>query len=233
MTTVPTKIVDKNGKQTTVHKKVEDGAATARNLPAVTPRDPGSLDDMLSARRTSFAVVGLDADSPEFNEVMTKFQNHLYSNYGRHSFGEDTAKAVNDALFAPYRTSSYGNIEMQYAEIASLLESTAGDTSEPVKFPLEDKLSPSLAVAAIDRAATAGNVTATGAIPEDLQKELDQKFTNYLVEYDSFGLGGDTASAIADYVWEKQEDEGLTYFDMAKRYTEIAGLARTFKANEG
>ena len=44
MTTIPTKIVDKNGKQTTVHKKIAENAANARVLSPNTKKASEMLD---------------------------------------------------------------------------------------------------------------------------------------------------------------------------------------------
>jgi len=224
MTTVPTPIVDKNGKLTTVHKKFGYGAAT-RLLP--TPEKnfvPSGSKIETSALAKRLAAFDYGTDS--FNHIEAGLKDHFYETHGSGAYSEESGELIANAVFPKGHASSYARVQTDYRDLSAIMLASLYDDTEHSSLPADQKLDADMALKTHD-----ANITNRAPHP-NITRTIDSQFVNHLIDDKSPGVGELTARQLASFVFKNGEQSGHTYDAMSKQYDVLISTLNKFRENE-
>lgn len=245
MTTQATPIVDKNGKNTTVHKKVDNGSTSKRSA-NVAPK-AAVAQEFLSTSELEIATKALVYPSDvrnkderirlrnEYNfatrDLEKQWQGWLADEYAS-EIPESAHAAIFQQAWSDGHSSGYNQVEHHYAEIADVLTAVAKAAANPAskapKFAKKDLLDSSEVSAKVQ------------ALPYPTSKDRDEnyklrmehraatqqlenKWENWLADEYASQVPVESHSDLFTYAWGEGHSSG--YNDVENHYMDIAHLA--------
>ena len=132
--TIPTPIVDKNGKKTTVHKKAYEAPAAKRAVPDVGSNasyETGSYIPTvgISGADMDKAVRGVTVE--QRHELTLQFNDHLYNSYGSGQYGTQSHRDIYAYAHGLNRTANHEGLERAFAEVSGIVVDMLNDRNNP------------------------------------------------------------------------------------------------------
>jgi hypothetical protein len=246
MTTVPTKITDKNGKQTTVHKKVDSAAkGAAREI----PQAPKSLAEQMQwvgatigdtkwADEADKAVEYVRYGQPGYDEYMSArkaidehWKEYLYSDIASGDYSPEVHEAIYQYAYSEAHSSGRQEIEGKYQDISGIIDTVLRSRNEPDATGKDIK--PNQKVLVLDgneawEAISNLEYVSYGKPGYDeyqsAKSEIESAWKETMLNNDGFGLSAKAQEAVFEEAWEQGHSSG--YSEVEVYFSELANLAR-------
>jgi hypothetical protein len=229
--TIPTKITDKNGKNTTVHKKPESKEAASRALPTQVPTEKKQLSgaEADKAIRALEYVNHKHPDRPAYDaavrEIGEAWDNHLRSEISFASYSKEAHDKLFGYAYEEGHSEGRNRTEEVYAEISEIAV-TALESKKPAAAYTSSEMMTG------EEAREADNEASRGEPRERLHKQAEnrQKFYNHLKATSSYSIPEDADDLIVEKAWEDGHSSG--YQEVEGIYNELSRTIGEFLSAE-